>query len=241
MKKNSVAHFEIYADDPDKLQDFYTSLLSIGPSSACRRMDYRLIKSVDTDAKGMPTQSGGINGRLLKRPAGYPGNAWVNYAQRRIAGRLGREGTKARRESDQGPIAGARDGMVFDADRSAGQSLRAVAVGLQREVAQTCAARVLKLSGDGLQAIPAMYGAVVPCNTLQGRRATIRGHEAAFRRGDGRCVDRRRHPRRANSARPRARSPNRRRHAAHGSSERDHRRGRRARRPRDHRCVATAR
>jgi predicted enzyme related to lactoylglutathione lyase len=26
MKKNSVAHFEIYADDPDALGKFYTSL-----------------------------------------------------------------------------------------------------------------------------------------------------------------------------------------------------------------------
>ena len=41
--------------------------------------DYRLIKTVDTSEKGMPTQAGGINGGLLKRPEGYPGNAWVNY------------------------------------------------------------------------------------------------------------------------------------------------------------------
>lgn len=78
MKKNSVAHFEIYADDVDKLQQFYTSMFdwSVQPVPG---MDYRLIKTVDTDEKGMPTQTGGINGGIMKRPAGYEGRAWVNY------------------------------------------------------------------------------------------------------------------------------------------------------------------
>jgi len=78
MKKNSVAHFEIYADDPDKLQQFYTSLFD-WTIERVPGMDYRLIKTVDTDAKGMPTQLGGINGGLMKRPAGYEGKAYVNY------------------------------------------------------------------------------------------------------------------------------------------------------------------
>ena len=78
MKKNAVVHFEIYADDPDKLGQFYTSLFdwSIEPIPG---MDYRLIKTVETDAKGMPSQAGGINGGILKRPAGYEERAWVNY------------------------------------------------------------------------------------------------------------------------------------------------------------------
>ena len=42
-------------------------------------MDYRFIKTVDTDAKGMPTQAGGINGGIMKRPQGYEGHAWINY------------------------------------------------------------------------------------------------------------------------------------------------------------------
>src|SRR5437867_12435780 len=78
MKKNSVSHFEIYADDPDKLQQFYTTLFD-WTVDRMPGMDYRLSKSVDTDAKGMPTQTGGINGGLLKRPAGYGVSAWVNY------------------------------------------------------------------------------------------------------------------------------------------------------------------
>jgi predicted enzyme related to lactoylglutathione lyase len=78
MKKNPVVHFEIYADDPDKLGKFYTSLFdwTIEPVPG---MDYRLIKTVETDAKGMPSQSGGINGGMLKRPAGYEGHTWINY------------------------------------------------------------------------------------------------------------------------------------------------------------------
>jgi predicted enzyme related to lactoylglutathione lyase len=41
-------------------------------------MDYRLIRTVDTDAKGRPTQPGGINGGLLSVPGFNPG-AWVSY------------------------------------------------------------------------------------------------------------------------------------------------------------------
>ena len=77
MKTNSVSHFEIYGDDPDKLAQFYTSLFdwSIEPMPG---MDYRLIRTVDTDAKGSPVQAGGINGGMLHVPGFSPG-AWVNY------------------------------------------------------------------------------------------------------------------------------------------------------------------
>jgi predicted enzyme related to lactoylglutathione lyase len=78
MKKNFVAHFEIYADDPDKLGQFYTSLFD-WTIERVPGMDYRWIKTVETDAKGMPSQAGGINGGMLKRPAGYEGREWVNY------------------------------------------------------------------------------------------------------------------------------------------------------------------
>jgi predicted enzyme related to lactoylglutathione lyase len=78
MKKNSVAHFEIYADDLDQLAQFYTTLFdwSVEPAPG---MDYSFIKTVDSDDQGVPTPPGGINGGMLKRPAGYPVNAWVNY------------------------------------------------------------------------------------------------------------------------------------------------------------------
>jgi predicted enzyme related to lactoylglutathione lyase len=80
MKKNGVAHFEIYADDPEKIAKFYTDLfdwkvqvMSMG------EFEYRYIQTVETDEKGAATQPGGINGGLLKRPAGYHTKAWVNY------------------------------------------------------------------------------------------------------------------------------------------------------------------
>lgn len=78
MKKNSVAHFEIYADEPTKLQQFYKNMFewSFEPVPG---MDYTMVKTVETDPKGTPTQTGGINGGLLKRPEGYDGKAWVNY------------------------------------------------------------------------------------------------------------------------------------------------------------------
>ena len=78
MKKNGVVHFEIYADDPDKLGKFYTSLFdwTIDPMPG---MDYWYIKTVETDAKGRPTQPGAINGSMMKRPAGYEERPWMNY------------------------------------------------------------------------------------------------------------------------------------------------------------------
>jgi predicted enzyme related to lactoylglutathione lyase len=76
--KNAVAHFEIYADDPDTLSKFYSDLFD-WQAQPMPNMDYTWIKTVDTDDKGRPTQPGGINGGLIKRPAGYNGNAWVSY------------------------------------------------------------------------------------------------------------------------------------------------------------------
>jgi predicted enzyme related to lactoylglutathione lyase len=77
MKKNPIVHFEIYADDPEKLATFYSTLFdwAIEPVPG---MDYRMVKTVDTDPKGVPTQ-GGINGGLIKRPDGFRTGAAVNY------------------------------------------------------------------------------------------------------------------------------------------------------------------
>ena len=76
--KNSVAHFEIYTDDDEKLAKFYTSLFdwNIQPMPG---MNYSWVKTVATNDKGMPTEPGGINGGMMKRPGGYTARAWVNY------------------------------------------------------------------------------------------------------------------------------------------------------------------
>ncbi|MDD5711359.1 MAG: VOC family protein [Smithellaceae bacterium] len=78
MKKNPIVHFEIYADDPEKLGQFYTNLFDWS-IEAMPEMDYRYIETIETDAEGMPKQSPGINGGLMKRPAGAEGLSWINY------------------------------------------------------------------------------------------------------------------------------------------------------------------
>ena len=76
--KNAVAHFEIYADDPERLSKFYGELFD-WTFQPVPGMNYTMVKTVETDQKGTPTQTGGINGGLLKRPEGYKTRAWVNY------------------------------------------------------------------------------------------------------------------------------------------------------------------
>ena len=76
--KNSVAHFEIYTDDNETLAKFYTSLFdwAIQPMPG---MNYSWVKTIATNDKGMPTEPGGINGGMIKRPDVYTTRAWVNY------------------------------------------------------------------------------------------------------------------------------------------------------------------
>jgi uncharacterized protein len=49
---NKVVHFEIPADDLDRAQKFYGDAF---------------VSTVPTNAEGMPTESGGINGDMLRR------------------------------------------------------------------------------------------------------------------------------------------------------------------------------
>lgn len=77
MKKNGVVHFEIYARDAEKLMKFYSSVFD-WTFEAMPGMDYHYVKTVDTDAQGMPAQPG-INGGLVVRPAGFEDPGWINY------------------------------------------------------------------------------------------------------------------------------------------------------------------
>jgi predicted enzyme related to lactoylglutathione lyase len=72
-----VAHFEIYGDDPVKLGEFYKKLFG-WKIDAVPGMEYWIIKTVNTDAKGAPTETGSINGGLMKRPMPDVRN-WINY------------------------------------------------------------------------------------------------------------------------------------------------------------------
>ena len=78
MKKNTVSHFEIYANDPEALAKFYTQLFDWNVQHMAE-MDYRLVKAVDTGADNRPTTPGAINGGIAKRPQGYGVNGAVNY------------------------------------------------------------------------------------------------------------------------------------------------------------------
>ena len=74
---SKVAHFEIFADDPAKLGEFYKKLFD-WKIEAVPGMEYWVIKTVNTDAKGAPTETGSINGGMLKRPMPQA-TAWLNY------------------------------------------------------------------------------------------------------------------------------------------------------------------
>ncbi len=74
---NPVAHFEIYADNPEKLAGFYRELFG-WQIAAVPGMEYWLVQTVPSDAQGTPTVPGGINGGLMKRPMPDARN-WLNY------------------------------------------------------------------------------------------------------------------------------------------------------------------
>src|SRR5262245_15081410 len=78
MPKNAVAHFEIYADDPDALAKFYTNLFD-WKIEAVPRMDYQMVQTTEADAQGHPAMPGAINGGIARRPAGYQMNGAANY------------------------------------------------------------------------------------------------------------------------------------------------------------------
>ncbi len=77
--KNTIAHFEIYGDDPPKLAEFYKNLFGWKIAPAQGMPDYWLINTVPTDAQGRPTEPG-INGGMMKRPMPEARN-WLNYVQ----------------------------------------------------------------------------------------------------------------------------------------------------------------
>jgi predicted enzyme related to lactoylglutathione lyase len=79
MQKNTISHFEIYANDPDRLAKFYTDMFD-WKITTVPGMDYRMVHTGDTDDKGMLQQPGAINGGIARRPAGYGVNGAVNYA-----------------------------------------------------------------------------------------------------------------------------------------------------------------
>ena len=75
---HGVVHFEIPADDPDKLSSFYTSLFGWQINKVpMEGGDYWITQTVATNEQGMPTEPGSINGGIYKRTA--PDQRPMNY------------------------------------------------------------------------------------------------------------------------------------------------------------------
>ena len=79
MVNSTIVHFEIPADDIEKLVKFYTGLFGwkiratpMGP------MDYWLIETVPVDEDGTPTGPG-VNGRMYRKES--PDQVAVNYVE----------------------------------------------------------------------------------------------------------------------------------------------------------------
>ncbi len=61
-----VVHFEIPADDEGRAREFYSSAFGWEVSSV-PEMSYAMIKTTPTDATGMPSVAGSINGGMFRR------------------------------------------------------------------------------------------------------------------------------------------------------------------------------
>jgi predicted enzyme related to lactoylglutathione lyase len=77
---HTVVHFEIPADQPERAAIFYRELFGwdiqpLGPAGA-GGIEYWLVRTIPTDAQGMPTGPG-VNGGLMRRM--MPGQVPVNY------------------------------------------------------------------------------------------------------------------------------------------------------------------
>jgi uncharacterized protein len=75
---NGVAHFEIPADDPEKLVEFYKSLFGWNIQKFdMGGMAYYMVSTVPSNDQGMPSEPGAINGGIFKRQA--PDQKPLNY------------------------------------------------------------------------------------------------------------------------------------------------------------------
>ncbi len=78
MDHHGIIHFEIPADDPERLSGFYSQLFGWKiDKMPMGEMIYYGTSTVPTDEKGMPTQAGAINGGIMKKMA--PEQRPINY------------------------------------------------------------------------------------------------------------------------------------------------------------------
>ncbi|MFQ5880107.1 MAG: VOC family protein, partial [Dehalococcoidia bacterium] len=65
---HTVVHFEIPANDPEKLADFYRQAFGWQIEKTEGLMEYWFIQTVPVDAQGRPTEPG-VNGGMMRRQA----------------------------------------------------------------------------------------------------------------------------------------------------------------------------
>jgi predicted enzyme related to lactoylglutathione lyase len=63
-----VVHFEIPAENVERAREFYKKAFGWKTETA-PGMDYTLVRTTDTDDKGMPKEPGSINGGMMIRKA----------------------------------------------------------------------------------------------------------------------------------------------------------------------------
>ena len=63
---HTIVHFDIPADDIEKLASFYKKVFNWKIERTPGPVDYWLIETVPTDSSGMPIRSG-VNGGMMKR------------------------------------------------------------------------------------------------------------------------------------------------------------------------------
>jgi predicted enzyme related to lactoylglutathione lyase len=75
---NTIVHFEIPADNPERAAKFYRDLFgwTINKWENPNGIEYWMVQTVPTDENGMPTRQG-VNGGLMRRM--YPSQQPVNY------------------------------------------------------------------------------------------------------------------------------------------------------------------
>jgi len=76
MIDHTIVHFEIPADNVEKLRKFYSKLFGWKIEKFPGPMEYWMIETVPIDKKGMPIRPG-VNGGMMKRQ--QPEHKPVNY------------------------------------------------------------------------------------------------------------------------------------------------------------------
>jgi predicted enzyme related to lactoylglutathione lyase len=76
MVDHTIVHFEIPADDMEKLRKFYSKLFGWKIEKTPGPIEYWMIETVPVDKKGMPIRPG-VNGGMMKKQ--QPEHKPVNY------------------------------------------------------------------------------------------------------------------------------------------------------------------